>query len=463
MTRSSVTLAAALAAALGLGAGASAQDPNNPPPPFQTPSASNGPSIVPKPAGAELMLPPGFTVEEWARGLSGPRTLMAAPNGDLFVAEYNGGRVSVYPGMRPGEKSVFASGLRRPFGLAFHGDSLYVGTEDAVLRYAYQPGQLQSGGAPERVLSLPTGGHTTRNVTFSPDGAKMYIAIGSAGNVGEEAPPRATIQEANPDGSGQRTFASGLRNPVGLAWNPVTGKLWTVVNERDGLGDDVPPDYATSVSDGDFYGWPYAYFDGRPDPHFGSLRPDLVAKTRKPDVPIQAHSAPLGIAFYTGAQFPQEYRGDAFITLHGSWNRARKTGYKVIRVPFGDDGLPSGPPEDFLTGWLWEGGTSQQVWGRPVGVTTAPDGSLLVSDDGAGRIWRVTYQPPLPPGSPGDVDEDGRVTVQDVLYVLRAVAGLTTLSPVQTFAADVAPSGAPDQQVTILDVVALLKMLVNAP
>jgi glucose/arabinose dehydrogenase len=389
--------------------------------------------------------------------------MVLAPNGDLFVAERQGGRVSVYRRTGsmdlPGSRMTFAQGLNTPFGLAFHGDWLYVGTQGALLRYAYTPGQTAASGAPERALTLPVGGHSTRNVLFSPKGDKLYLAIGSASNVAEEPAPRATIQEANEDGSGMRTFASGLRNPVGLAWNPDSGKLWAVVNERDGLGDDVPPDYATSVSDGDFYGWPYAYFDGRPDPTFGSLRPDLVAKTRRPDLPIQAHSAPLGIAFYTGSQFPPDYAGSAFIALHGSWNRSQKTGYKVVRSRF-QAGQPVGPVEDFLTGFLLERNGGQQVWGRPVGVMVDRDGALLVSDDGGGRIWRVTYSPPSVVA--GDANGDGRVDVQDVVLALRLLVGLDPLTPAKVTALDLWPPGAPDGKLTISDLVVLIRKVVMA-
>src|SRR5439155_14195480 len=247
-----------------------------------------------------------------------------------------------------------------------------------------------STAAPVRVASLPSGGHATRNVIFNRTGTKMYASIGSESNVNPEAPPRAAIIELNPDGSGGRVYGFGLRNPVGLAWNPTTGALWTAVNERDGLGDDLVPDYITDVRDGGFYGWPYSYIGKHEDPrHASDMRRDLVARAIVPSVLIQSHSAALGIAFYQGSMFPQEYRGSALVALHGSWNRARRTGYKIIRVPF-RNGHPTGGYDDFVIGWMTDE-QSRNVWGRPVDVLVLGDGSLLISDDGAGKIWRVTY------------------------------------------------------------------------
>jgi glucose/arabinose dehydrogenase len=258
-----------------------------------------------------------------------------------------------------------------------------------VVRFAYTTGQTAASGKPETIAPLPGGGHTTRNVIFNRAGTKMYVAIGSASNVNAEAPPRAAIMEYNPDGSGRRVFASGLRNPVGLAWNPATGALWTSVNERDGLGDELVPDYVTDVRDGAFYGWPYSYLGQNVDPRRKGEHPELVAKAIMPSVLIDAHSAPLGIAFYDGKMFPAEYRGSLFVALHGSWNREPRTGYKIIRVPF-RNGKPAGGYDDFLVGWSPDP-SARRVWGRPVGLLVLPDGSMLVTDDGAGVIWRVSY------------------------------------------------------------------------
>jgi glucose/arabinose dehydrogenase len=369
------------------------------PPPFHTPSAVNPPRAVERPAGAELRKPAGFRVEVYAEGgLERPRFMAQARNGDVFVAESGGGRVTILRDTngdgRADGRHVFASGLHLPFGLAFRQDYLYVGTAGAVVRFRYQDGQTKAESAPEKITDLPGTGyreHWTRNVLFSPDGKKMYVTVGSETNVDVEADPRrAAISEYNPDGSGHRILASGLRNPVGLAWQPGTGKLWTAVNERDGLGDDLVPDYITSVEDGGFYGWPFSYIGQNEDPRRKGERPDLVKKALVPDVLLQSHTAALGIVFYEGEMFPAEYRGHAFVALRGSWNRAERVGYMVIRVPFAD-GKPLGWYEEFVSGWAPDP-TVRQVWGRPVGLLVLQDGSLLISDDGGHRIWRVTYE-----------------------------------------------------------------------
>lgn len=360
--------------------------------PKATPSVDNGPVVTAKPAGASLVLPPGFSISVFAGGLSGPRYMALAPNGDVFVTETFAGRVTV---LRGDESFVFARGLNQPFGIAFNGGFLYIGDTDGILRFPYTDGQTSAiGTQPAMIASLPAGvGHTLRNIIFSPDGTKIYAGIGSSTNDGPEADPkRATIAVMNADGSGQRTFASGLRNPSGLAIEPITGALWTTVNERDLLGDDLVPDYATSVVDGGFYGWPYSYIGQNVDPNSTIKRPDLVAKAIVPDLLVQAHSASLGITFYNGTMFPKSWNGDAFVALHGSWNRSRRTGYKVIRIPM-QNGKPAGGYDDFIVGWSPDE-TSRNVWGRPVGLLVLGDGSLLVSDDGAGVIWRVTYTAP---------------------------------------------------------------------
>jgi glucose/arabinose dehydrogenase len=282
--------------------------------------------------------------------------------------------------------------IQSPFGLAFHDGYLYVGNTGSLVRYKYSNGDMQAQGEPEKLMDLPTGGHSTRNVLFNRAGTKMYVAVGSASNndAGEDC-RRAAILEFNPDGSGFRVYASGIRNPVGLAWQPGTDVLWTAMNERDNLGDDLVPDYATSVKDGGFYGWPYSYIGRNYDPRYVGSFPDLVGKAIVPDVLLPAHAAALGITFYTGTQFPERYRNGGFVALHGSWNRSAAAGYKVVFFPMAN-GRP-GPIEDFLTGFLASDGTNDtpiQPWGRPVGVTVSPDGGLLVSDDTGNRIWKIT-------------------------------------------------------------------------
>jgi glucose/arabinose dehydrogenase len=371
------------------------------PKPYASKDADNPPRIIPRPAGAELHVPPGFKVELWAEGLDRPRQMALAPSGEVFVAEPRGNRISVW---RDGKKvSTFAEDLDLPFGIAFHDQWLYVGNTGSVVRFAYKPGQTRASGKPEKIATLPGRGynqHWTRNVIFSPDGKKMYVTVGSETNVDVETEPmRAAISEFNPDGSGRRIYATGTRNPVGLAWS--RGTLWAAVEERDDLGDDLPPDYVTSIQPGGFYGWPYAYAGPNEDPRRKGERPDLVKKTIVPDVLVQAHSAVLGLIFYSGKMFPPEYKGDAFVAFHGSWNRTRRTGYSVVRIRF-KDGKPVGGYEDFLTGFMLDP-DKKEVWGRPVGLLELPDGSLLVSDDGGYKIWRVTFdqhggrKPPAPP------------------------------------------------------------------
>jgi glucose/arabinose dehydrogenase len=365
--------------------------PQDLPKPYATKDAENPPRVVPRPAGAELHVPPGFHVAVWAEGLERPRQMALAPSGEVFVTEPHKNRITVW---RDGHKlNTFAENLDLPFGVAFHDSWLYVGNTGAVVRFAYQRGQTRASGKPEQIAKLPGRGynqHWTRNLIFSPDGKKMYVTVGSETNVDVETEPmRAAISEFNPDGSGRRIFASGTRNPVGLAFEPKTGKLWAAVEERDDLGDDLPPDYVTSIQPGGFYGWPYAYIGPNEDPRRKGERPDLVKRTIVPDVLVQAHSAVLGLIFYGGKMFPPEYKGDAFVAFHGSWNRTRRTGYEVVRIRF-KDGKPVGGYDDFLTGFMIDPQKSE-VWGRPVGLLELPDGSLLVSDDGGHKIWRVSY------------------------------------------------------------------------
>ena len=362
------------------------------PAPYATQSAGNSPIVRGRPKDAALHVPPGFTVTLWATGFSDPRNLVYGPNGDIFVADTGDGKITVLRGGNPAQKVTFASGLDEPFGLAFHGPWLYVGNVGEIIRFPYQNGQVAATGKAEHIAKLPPGGHSTRNIAFNRDGTKLYVAVGSASNVSDETstPMRAAITEMNPDGSGARVFASGLRNPVGLAWNPANNTLWTSVNERDDLGDDLVPDFVTEVRGGAFYGWPFSYIGKNIDPRRKGERADLVAKAIAPTVLLQAHSAALGIAFYEGTMFPAKYRGGLFVAMHGSWNRSQRTGYKVVFVPF-TGGRASTGYDDFLVGFSPDP-NSRSVWGRPVGVLVMHDGSLLVSDDGSGVIWRVTYR-----------------------------------------------------------------------
>jgi hypothetical protein len=383
------------------------------------------PAVVARPAGAQLKTLPGFTASAFAK-LDGPRQVRVAPNGDIFVAESDPGRIRVLRAAdgaaKPSDDQVFAEGLNHPFGIAFYPPGpnpqwVYVANTDSIVRFPYRSGDLKARGpAAALVATLPRGGgHWTRDVVFTPDAKTMFVSVGSDSNVAEEMAKKtpaetaawqsghalgaAWAQEENradvllldPEGKGRHVFAAGIRNCVSMAINPVTGALWCVTNERDVLGDNLPPDYATQVKAGGFYGWPWYYIGPHEDPRRAGERPDLKDKITVPDVLIQPHSAPLGVTFYEAksgpAAFPAEYRGDAFVTLHGSWNRGKRTGYKVVRVKL-VNGRPTGEYEDFLTGFVVD---DKGVWGRPVGVAVAHDGALLVTDDGGGMLWRVTY------------------------------------------------------------------------
>lgn len=372
------------------------------PKPFHSESVRNPPKVVPQPDGARLEVPAGFNVAVFSEGdYVEPRWIKEGPNGDLFLADSRGNTIYLLRDAnkdgkidRATERFTFVTGLNRPFGMAIQkvgADTwFYVGNTNSIVRYKYKIGDTKLEGQPEKLADVPPGGHWTRDVLFSKDGKKMYVSVGSLSNVNEGEPEiRAAISEYNPDGTGHRIFAFGIRNPVGLAWNPVNGQLWTAVNERDLLGDDLVPEYATSVKDGGFYGWPDCYMGSNVDPRVKNPRMDLVKRAIVPDVLIEPHSAALGIVFYTGKMFPAEYRNDAFVALHGSWNRKNRTGYKVIRIPF-EKGKPEGGYENFLSGWVPDE-AGQEVWGRPVGVEVIRDGSLLVVDDGGKKIWRVTY------------------------------------------------------------------------
>ena len=375
---------------------------------YATESAKNPPSVVKGPPGGKPKVPEGFEVTLYAKGLSDPRKLVTAPNGDIFVVQSGPGVVRVLRDADgdgvPEVNEKFASGFRQPFGLAFYPPGpnpqyVYVANTDGIVRLPYQNGDLAARGEAEPVAELSGGGrltgggHWTRDIVFSPDGTKLYASVGSKSNVSDETrepaeKDRARIFEFNPDGSGRRVFAWGIRNAVGIAINPITGRLWASVNERDGLGDDLVPDYITQVMPGGFYGWPWYYIGAHQDPRHPGARPELASQVIVPDVLVQSHSASLNMLFYGGTQFPESYRGDAFAAFHGSWNREMRTGYKVIRVPL-KDGKPQGVYEDFLTGFVNADG---DVWGRPVGLAVAADGSLLVSEDGNNTIWRVSYR-----------------------------------------------------------------------
>jgi len=382
------------------------------PAPFDTPSARNQSKVIGWPQGRTPRAAPGFEVSLFADKLANPRLSYVLPNKDVLVVESirewpgradrpekSANRITLFRDTdndgKPDLRETFLTGLNMPEGMLLLGDWFYVGNTDSVIRYPYRAGQTKIDAKGEKILDLPAGGHHTRTLIADPSGKKIYVAIGSASNVDEENgwekdQRRAGIIEINPDGSGMRIFARGLRNPVGMDWEPKTKTLWTVVNERDLLGDDLVPDYLTSVKDGAFYGWPYSYFGQNEDPRKKGQRPDLVAKAIKPDFALGSHTAALGLAFYNGKAFPERYHGGAFIGMHGSWNRSKMVGYKVAFVPFAN-GKPTGPIEDILTGFIADE-SKFEAYGRPVGVTVIPDGSLLVADDSGGKVWRVTVK-----------------------------------------------------------------------
>ena len=371
------------------------------PPPNATRAVANPASVIPWPKEKTPTAPAGFEVSLFADELDNPRMIYVLPNGDVLVMESlpqqsTSRIVLLRDSAKSGTPAVRESFLRRlnmAFGMALIGNRFYVANTNAIVVFPYRSGDTQIKRRPEKILDLPAGGHYTRNLLADPAGKKIYVAVGSSGNIDEQRvdekdPRRAAILQINPDGSGMRVFASGLRNPVGMDWEPKTHTLWTVVNERDMLGDELVPDYLTEARDGAFYGWPYSYFGQNEDPRKKGQRPDLVAKAIKPDFALGSHVAPLGLAFYQGKSFPERYHGGAFIGMHGSWNRSDLVGYKVAFVPF-QNGKPSGVIEDFLTGFIANPKISQ-VYGRPVGVAIWTDGSLLVADDAAGKVWRVS-------------------------------------------------------------------------
>jgi glucose/arabinose dehydrogenase len=374
--------------------------------PYDTPSAENHPRVVSRPKGAWPKGPPGFEVTEFATQLEEPRVIVRAPNGDLFLAESRADRIRVFRDAdgdgKPEVNEIFAAGLNRPFGIAFYPVGpdpkfVYVGNTDSVVRLPYKSGDTKASGQSETIIgnipsgneSVGGGGHWTRDLEFSRDGKTLYVSVGSRSNVDddEREARRANILAFDPDGKNERVFAYGIRNPVGLATNPKTGELWTSVNERDLLGDNLVPDYITHVTEGGFYGWPWYYIGAHQDPRHSGKHPELKNKVIIPDVLLQSHMASLCLTFYDGDQFPPEYHYDCFASEHGSWNRARRVGYKVIRVPM-KDGKATGEFEDFLVGFVTKEGN---VWGRPVGVAVAKDGALMITDDGSGTVWRVAY------------------------------------------------------------------------
>jgi len=386
--------------------------------PGATPSVASGPHVVARPASAVPQVPDGFKIALFVDGLSGPREMRVAPNGDIFVAETGPGRIRVLRAAdgetKPSANEVYARGLNGPFGIGFYpaGNDpkwVYVANNDSVVRFLYHAGDMKASARPETVVAeLPRGGgHSTRGLAFSLDGKRMMISVGSRSNDAEgmdKAPEgwianhpfgeswggetdRADVLAFDPEGKRLGVFATGIRNCVGLTTHPVTGDLYCSTNERDGLGDNLVPDYVTRVREGAFYGWPWFYLGANEDPRHPGQRADLKDKITLPDVLLQAHSASLGLTFYNGSQFPSEYSGDGFAAEHGSWNRSKRTGYKVIRIRL-KDGVPSGEYQDFVTGFVID---DNNVWGRPVGVAVAHDGALLVSEDGNGTIWRITH------------------------------------------------------------------------
>ncbi|MES2330543.1 MAG: sorbosone dehydrogenase family protein [Bacteroidota bacterium] len=374
------------------------------PEPFATESVKRNSKVIGWPEGKTPVAPAGFMVTKFADKLNSPRWFYVTPNGDILVSESQTNRkksandIILFRDTNsdgiPGLRETFMKDLNQPLGMLVYKNWFYVGNTDGVYRWPYKAGQLQITGAGEKILEVPAGGynnHWTRNLIMNAEGTKMYVTVGSGSNVAEHGMDneirRANILEINPDGSGERIVAGGLRNPVGLAWQPGTKILWTAVNERDNLGDDLVPDYMTSIKEGGFYGWPYAYFGPNEDPRMKGLRPDLVAKTLVPDVPLGSHTASLGLAFYTKNAFPKKYLNGAFVGQHGSWNRSVFSGYKVVFVPF-TNGKP-GAPEDFLTGFMADE-EKNEVYGRPVGVFVLADGSLLVADDSGNTIWKVS-------------------------------------------------------------------------
>lgn len=368
------------------------------PAPYHTPSATNGAKVVERPDGARLQVPQGFNVDEFASGFKKPRIMVTAPNGDILVSDSvaNGSVVAISDKNRDGkadsERRALIEGLDRPYGLAFWKDYLYVAEAMSIKRYAFDKAKGTAGKG-EEVVSLAgfDKGHWTRSIAFSPKGDKLYVGVGSGSNASPDSDERrATILECNPDGKACAIFAAGIRNPTQINFRPGTGELWATVQERDGLGDDLVPDFLIKVKRGGFYGWPWAYFGPNEDPRNAGQKPDLVKKTIVPDLSLGAHTAVIDWKFYTGSQFPDRFKGGAFFAFRGSSNRAKRVGYSVTFLPFDKSGKP-GQLEDFMTGWMLSP-DQREVWGRPTGLMQMADGSLLVSEDGGNKIYRVSYQ-----------------------------------------------------------------------
>lgn len=361
------------------------------PKPYETKSSTNPPRVVARPDGSQLSVPAGFTIEEFATDFKRPRIMLLGPSKEILVTDSTAkGKVYV---LSPGgkDRKELLADLDRPYGLAWWKDYLYVAETTSVKRYKYNR-KDRTAGPGEEIFSLKEydKGHWTRSILFDRKGEKLYLTVGSLSNVDAGEPEiRAAITVMDPDGRNAGRYATGTRNPTAIRWAPGTDTLWAAVQERDLLGDDLVPDYFTSIRQGGFYGWPYAYIGPNEDPRHPGKRPDLVAKTIVPDVPLPSHAAVLDVQFYGGKMFPAEYRGGAFLAYHGSWNRALRVGYSVAFLPF-KNGKPAGAPRDFLTGWMTDP-ASKEVWGRPVGLLEMPDGSLLVTDDGGNKIWRIRY------------------------------------------------------------------------
>jgi glucose/arabinose dehydrogenase len=367
------------------------------PPPFATPSVNNRPQVVDRPSGAELSVPLGFQIQEVASGFEKPRFMVLGPSGELVLSD-SGDSGSVFilqdkdKDGKYEDRKTLVDKLYRPFGIAFWKDYIYIAETTSLKRYKYNK-KAMTVGAGEEVVSLKDykDGHWTRAVIFDAKGEKMYLTVGSKSNVDAGEPKdRAAIHRYNPDGSGHEFIAEGTRNPTSIHFYPGTNRLFAAVQERDLLGDDLVPDYFTEIKPGGFYGWPFAYIGPNEDPRRKGEKPDLVAKTIVPDVPLGAHVAVLDFAFYTGKMFPAKYQGGVFLAQHGSWNRSKRVGYNVVFIPF-KNGKIAGEPEEFLKGWMLAP-DKREVWGRPVGVLPLPDGGLLVTDDGANKIWRISYK-----------------------------------------------------------------------
>lgn len=405
---------------------AEAQDTLQLPEPFATKSTRKNSRVIGWPADKKPIAPQGFEVTVFAKDLANPRWVYVAPNGDVFIVESgtrvpkkkredeleeffksksqnfgSANRITLFRDSNKDgiyeSKHAYLVAQNQPFGVTVLNNSFYVANTDEVMQFPYNEKDTAIKSKGKTIVTLPEGGynnHWTRNIITNPQKTKLYISVGSASNVAdhgiEEEYRRAGILEVNPDGTDEKIFATGLRNPVGMDWAPGSGALWTAVNERDGLGDDLVPDYATSVKQGGFYGWPYSYFGQHEDPRRKGERADLVAKAIVPDVPLGSHTASLGLTFYRATQFPEKYREGMFVGQHGSWNRSVLSGYKVVFVPF-KNGKPSGPPQDFLTGFIADEEKSE-VYGRPVGIATLPDGSMLVTDDAAKTVWKISYK-----------------------------------------------------------------------